>query len=338
MTVSPTPTTAGPSDSADRPIAVTAIAAPSTLDRLLDAELDFDPVAEHGFTNHLAMGLTAAARLGADSEALQRWYDREVSSGSILPRTPRPDWLATDTARIERTGISAAVESMLPLLVERIGGLFHWMIRLDLAIDAGHTGQVANALGDWGGRRSSGYPFPEPSGTASIPDTLDAIAAAAAGSDTGRGEHLAVVEQQWLRELVAAAGDVGDGDALLAEIAVAVADLHWAADEFVTLHMVTGTRAARAVAPFLDADHRLVLARGHLLAIGAARARASAPRPQPASVPDAADLADWDRIASAAVASRDDHVVKLAYACRLEQAATGRGVYQAIAARVAGLL
>lgn len=306
----------------------------STLWRLLDAELDFDTDAHHGFTSHLAMGLVAAARLGAEADVLERWFEDEAADGYLRRRPGRPDWLPAITARVERRGIDAEVRTVLPDLVDRVGGFFHWMIRLELAIDAGHPGQVANALGDWQRRPRRTAASVAPAGSGSVADVIDRVIGSGLGPGSAGG-----ISGDRSGPATAAVAEVADHPDLLAEIAEVVADLHWAVDDFTTLHLVTGTRAARALEPFLAEPDRRRLAHAHLHAVAEAMA-GHVPSASAAveAMPERAMLPDWRRIGADAIETGDDHVVKLVYAAELEEAATGRPVYRAIAARAAGVL
>ena len=301
-----------------------------TLDRLLTAELEFEPDAHRGFTSHLAMGLVAAARLGADDATLQTWFQQEVNDGYLRRRAQPPEWLGKGIARIERHGIEAEVRAVAPEVVDRIGGFFHWMIRLELALDSDHSGQVANALGDWHRRPRPDDPIVTPDGSMSVTAVLERVQSTAAeGPDTSWSES-----DRW-REGVAEAADHPD---LLAEIAASVAAVHWAEDTFGTLHMVTGTRAARALEPFLGHDDRRRLAPAHLNAVADATTHLTNPAQAPMPIPNRDALPDWDEIGPAAITTGDDHVVKLVYASQLEEAATDHPIYRAIATRAAGLL
>lgn len=298
----------------------------STLDRLLDAELAYDTDARNGFTSHLAMGLVAGARLGADPDTLERWFERDIGGGYLLARAERPARLVEAMDRVSRRGIEAEVRSSLGDLVDRTGGFFHWMIRLELAIDAGHPGQVANALSDWK-RRSRRDPSmtPRPSGTRSVADVLRELWIAdptRPGSGASRSEAPGN-----------SVAEVADHPGLLDEVAAAVADLHWVADDFVTLHMVTGTSAARALNPFLEPPDQSRLAHAHLHAVAEVVPRISDPTREPAPVPEPESLPGWEDIERAALVADDVHVVKLVYAARCEEAVTGRHLYRAIAAR-----
>jgi len=294
---------------------------PPELDRLLDAELAFDTDARRGFISHLAMGLIAAARLGADGRTLAAWFEAETDGDDdfLQIRTGTPRWLPEGIARVRRRGIDAEVRAVLPDLVDRVGGFFHWMIRLELAVDVGHPGQVANALGDWHRR-------PRPRGSLVVP--------AGSGSVAGLIEQ---ISGEGSTTVSAAVAGVADHPDLLAETAAAVAELHWAVDDFTTLHLVTGTRAARALEPFLDSTDRRRLTHAHLHAVGSVLHHLGAPASTFAAgpIPAWSALPEWARIGAAAIETGDDHVVKLVYATRLEEAVTGRAIYRAIAARAA---
>ena len=61
----------------------------------------------------------------------------------------------------------------LPALVGAPGSqLFHAPIRLELALDADHAGQVANALHNWGEHNTPLEPTPQPSGDRSYAEVL----------------------------------------------------------------------------------------------------------------------------------------------------------------------
>jgi hypothetical protein len=303
-----------------------------TLGRLLDDELAYGTDARDGFISHAAMGLIAAARLGADDATLKRWFQAELDDRYLVRRPERPAWLAERLVRVDENGIEAEVRSTVGDLVDRTGGFFHWMIRLELAIDIGHPGQVANALGDWQlrPRRSPGE-VPVPTGSRAVSDVLHELWS----SDERRGGPSEAPGTTGLARWVA--DEVADAPDLLGETAAAVADLYWEAGDFVTLHMVTGTRAARALVPFLDETDRRRLALAHLHAVASVAPRVPRPGRGPGPVPDPTTLPDWSEIGAAAIETRDDHVVKLTYAARLEEEATGRPIYRAIAARAAGL-
>ncbi len=305
------------------------------LERLLVAELDYRPGARSGFISHLAMSLVAAARLGASADELQQWYDTQTSDDFLIPRD-RPDTLDGPIERMDVDGIEAEVRRRLPgVLAAPESQFFHAPIRLELAIDAGHTAQVANAFENW---EAHDTPLPErPAGGGDL-GVAEVVRRVLEHPDAGAASRLdvhGVAAQPWF---VAEMDRLRVDGTTLDELAALAAASHVAPGHFGTLHLVTGTRAVRALAAYLSADDR------HELALRTAQALAAAMLSFGGTLPPDADTAarraaapgDWRGIASAALDSGDPHVVKLVYASMLEERATGDPLYRAIAATQTG--
>lgn len=306
---------------------------PEVLHELLDRELAYDPVARGGFINHLAMSLVAAARLGATDEELRGMFDDQTGGTFLVPRET-PGWLAPGTGEVERSGIEAVVRSELPVLVDRpLSQFFHAVIRLELAIDAGHAGQVANALRNLA---DHGGPLPSPP-TGEGGESLAAVIAALRSHPERRrgsfGELGAYAGQAWFAETVAR---LRWDDSLLADLASTAVAAHTGIGDFTTLHMVTGVRAVRALASFLDDGPRRELALHTAHAVALASAVLVDDFADDGRSDDPIDV-DWEAIGRAAVSTGDPHVVKLAYAAHLEESATGDTRYRIVAARQAGV-
>lgn len=309
---------------------------------LLDRELAYDPVARRGFINHTSMALVAARRLGATDDELVSWF-RDDTSGDFLIERERPDWLVPEAAAVAARGRTDASAAALPRLVDAPGSQFlHAVIRLELALDAGHDAQVANALHNWAEHsRPLSDEAPRPSGERTYAEVLAALAdlvASRSGADRLRdaGAHDLATDT----EVRAVLSSLHDVPTLLDEVAAAVAAVHLADDSFGSLHLVTGTRAVRAVAPLADDDTARELRHRTAEAIAVLWLSFGAPRPADDEVLDDGrrrPAAEWDTIGRTAIASGDAHVVKLVYAARLEEAATGDPLYRALAARQAGL-
>lgn len=306
------------------------------LDRLLDAELSFDPVARRGFINHTAMALVAARRLGAGDDDLERWFRDDASGDFLVPRE-RPDWLARETDDVRRRGARLVAAEQLPALIAAPGSqFFHAVIRLELALDADHPGQVANALHNWAEHDTPLGPAPTPAGDRRFAEVLDVL----------RAERLAG------RLPETAAGGLATHDVfrstfdtlaerpeLLEEVAATVAAIHTSANDFGTLHLATGTRAVQAVADLVDEPTRRELARRTAQAVALLWATFGAPEPAgPAELERRREQApsSWATTCRRAIDTGDHHVVKLVYAARLEQEATGDNLYRWLAARQAG--
>jgi hypothetical protein len=292
--------------------------AATTLDRLLDRELDWSPRLPNGFSSHVAMGLTATARLGADPDRLEELF-HDWTTGGFLVRRQRPAALAPLADEIARRGAADVLRERLPALVGHPGAqLFHAVIRLDLALDAGHPSQVANALLSWADDAVS--PAPAPGGDGDL--DVDEVMARRADGDRGALDRLRA------------------DDDLIDRAARWAASVHEDPHELGTLHYVTGTRAIRVVSTYLTPDARRELGVRTVQALVRAADRFG---PSTAADPGELDrrrsmpLPDWEEMGRRAIGSGDPHVMKLTYACRLEEATTGDPLRRWVAARHNGL-
>ncbi len=308
------------------------------LNRLLDAELGYSPRATGHFINHLAMSLVAAHRLGATDQELEGWYQSQADDGYLVPRE-RPEWLEPDAARIAERGIDATVAEHLPALVGSPSAqFFHAIIRLELAVDAGHPGQVANALRNWSEANTPIAPPPSGTGTATFAEVLSLLAADGQRFSGARMELARVASSpEFARSLDQLAAHPG----LLDEVAAVVIERHTDPRDFGTLHLVTGTRAARALVGLLGAASADELSLRMAQAVAAALAGSGkltvAATARRASSAGSVTNPTADVIGRRAVESGDAHVAKLVYACLLEERTTGDPIYQEVAARQAGL-
>jgi hypothetical protein len=317
---------------------------------LLDAELAYDPVTAHGFSDHLPMALVALHRLGASDARLDELSGRYVHG--LLPVRPEGQAArAVHDVAIARDGIEPVVRSYLPGRLPGIGSAaFHCVIRLAYALEAGHAGQVAAALAYWdeADEPLGAAPLPEAS-----PDPVALLGALAADPALGcRSFGGGSISEQMARvaatpEFAAAAG-LRVGPDSLADIAAAARALLAATGDFTALHAVTGTHAVRVVLPLLDPPARDRALRFLFQAVAAAYVTIGTPPVAPPAAPvvapgDVAAAAEavpsWAEIAAAAVANGDEHVVKLAYSAREEAAVYGDDTtYRRCAALHAGLV
>ncbi len=308
------------------------------LDDLLDQELAYDPVARRGFINHTSMALVAARRLGATDDELASWLLDDTSSGFLVERD-RPEWLVPEAAAIAARGRAAATAAALPQLVDAPGSQFlHAVIRLELALDAGHDAQVANALHNWTDHsRPLSDEAPRPTGARTYAEVLAALADAMSAEQLRDANVHELAADPAVRAILSS---LHDAPTLLDEVAAAVAAVHLADDSFGSLHLVTGTRAIRAVGALADDDTARRLRHRAAEAIAVLWLSFGAPPPADATALDRARrraAEDRDAVGRAAIDSRDAHVVKLVYAARLEEATTGDPLYGALAARQAGM-
>ena len=116
---------------------------------------------------------------------------------------------------------------------------------------------------------------------------------------------------------------------------------HATADDFVTLHLVTGARAIRTVAGYLDDADALDLAAHSLVVMAIAYAAVGAPpllSPVELDGLRARTLPARGEIEGRAIVDRDPHVIKLANVALAEEERTGDPLYRYLAARVVGLV
>jgi hypothetical protein len=315
---------------------MTSTATTSTLGQLLDAELRFSPSIREIYSNHLAMELVALDQLGAAPEVLQHVFDVHAR-GEAEPRRDA-DALAALRGEVRRVGIATAVRRLVPPLATGPStALFHPLIRLAYALDVGDDGQVAAALLDWSTRRHV-LVRPEPvPGDRRLPDVAaDLSARPDPWAPTYDLDAIAARP-----ELQAAVHGLAVDDHTLDDVSAFVINAHATAEAFVTLHMVTGARAVRAVAGWLDDETASQLIGWSAHAMVVAYAAAGAPalldeshldaiRHQPVPSPEA--------IAAHAIDDLDPHVVKLVNVALVEEARTGDPLYRYAAARVTGLV
>jgi hypothetical protein len=336
----------------------------SDLARLLDAELAFEATTRHGLSNHLPMTLIAARALGADPIRLQEVFERgrrrlvPISEGSSDRGTAITDrsWhrhLGTGVRyaelrsyfddEIARIGWQQTVRAHASVLVEAApAAAFHGMIRLAYGIEVAHPGQIAGGLAYWSDQwapLSSAAPTAA-RGAASFGTVLGLLRDAPSLRDRHFDDALITTK------LAAVAAEPAFGAALAAvdpdldAIAAGAVNLLALTDDFVALHAVTGTNAARVIGSHLEPSTRALLDRRVFEAVAAAYVAFGAPR-----VPSDDELrtmrttvqATWDELALVAVASSDDHVIKLAHTARGEHARTGDSLYRFVAAQHAGV-
>jgi hypothetical protein len=142
-------------------------------------------------------------------------------------------------------------------------------------------------------------------------------------------------------ELKAALAGVALDERTLDDVSSFAIEAHVAADDFITLHLVTGAWAMRTVTDWLDADDAARLSAHTLGVLAVGYAAVGAP---PLLDPDALDalrrspLPSRGEIARRAIADRDPHVIKLANVALNEEERTADPLYRYAAARVVGLV
>ena len=332
-----------------------------TLERLLDAELDFDPTTRSGLSSHLPMALLALDRLAAPDDRLVVFFD-DYATG-LVPLRPEAGieldgttWTevlgrrsaAGDLRRyfehvVAATDVDTALREYLPALVPGIGSAaFHGVIRLAYAVESNNPRQVAAGLAYLASvyLRLADAELTDGENDDPVALLADLRDHPQLGRRTfGAGNITVQMARVARTPEFQDIGGVAIDARSLERIAFASVRLHASTNDFTALHAVTGTHATRVLLPYLDAADRARALRFLFQAIAAAYLTIGSP-----PIETEADLARgpapaWDSIVAAATASDDEHVIKLAYSARAERDQWGHDpLYRRSAAREARLV
>ena len=314
------------------------------LHRLLDRQLP--PETRSELTNHLPMALHALCELGAAPQRMREFADRyRARFESLAPPTvvaPLADWraslgqgqdfaalLPTFRHALARAGRDAVLRDALPALLPGVAAAaFHGVIRTAHAIESGHEDELAQALAYWAWRWQplAAPPLGEPM---AFEDWTAVLVEQA--SDWTHDAPLISLRMAGATSSApyrALAGRLAIEDRLLPRLTAFAAQRYADTRSFTVLHMVTGLRALRVVSPWI-ADLP-ALAPGLVHAVTAAYLAAKVPAGL--ALP-AVPARDWAEVVARAIASDDDHVVKIVHACRSLAALDGEDPYLRAARR-----
>lgn len=315
-------------------------------------------LSHRGTVNHLPMALIALANMGADEARLKAYFDwwaLNVALPREGPETPIAfaDWRAALgqgaafhplaealKAEIWARGAEAVVAEVAPALLAGPGTLaFHAIIRLAYGLDAGHDGEVAAGLASWIATfRDLDLRTAERPAAASPKAGLDAVASAVGGRSPMPGSitgAMAAVSADSAFRVALTGAPAGEPDVLRA-LAQASLRLYWQVPNFTVIHMITATHAARVL--FERLPGLATPAAGEALWGAWLAAYATVGAPAFEDRPPTGPARTWPEIFAAAVASDDDHVIKLTYSCAREGQAYGDDqAYRAVATRLVGL-
>ena len=314
------------------------------LTRLLDVSQTYPPEYDDQLTSHLPMALHALQRMGAKPERLQEFHDAYSQRFTGLGRTavmePAADWrdlrglegaypalLATFASMVSRDGADQVLRAALPDLLPGVAAAaFHALIRTAHAIESGHQAELANALAYWAWRWQPLRLPTDREATMSFDAWADRLVQTAQGWRT-EGPLISIRMEEATKSQAyqnLAIGPVGlttlpEAIARLAQLA---AQRYVVAPNFTVLHMVTGLRALRVLSPWVS--HREAVVPVMMRAFTAAYLAA---RVVPSSTGPLAGIQSWGEVVERALASNDDHVVKLVHACVDEAKVYGEGMY-----------
>ena len=335
----------------------TSPAVDPTLRTLLDANLRLPPEYRDQLTNHLPMALHALHCLGASSRRMQDFYAHythrfQGRSGPEPLALPPPaiDWRALRgqsdayptllthfNMLVAREGMDASLRLTLPDLMPGMSAAaFHGVIRAAHAVQAGHAPELAAALAYWAWRWQTLAVPPAAQTHLEFAPWAARLVQQSIGWRSGgalisirMGDASQSAVYQALAPALAPAPSL---KARIQEFAGLAVGRYAASPNFTVLHMVTGLRALRTLLPWLEdtVSAQNLLAQNVVAAYMAAQANPVAAPPKTAAHP-------WNAVVAAAIASDDDHVVKLVHACQEEAAVYGDGNYLRAATLVTGM-
>jgi hypothetical protein len=326
----------------------TAASCLMSLRQQLDFSARYDAEYSQNLSSHLPMALLALARLGASETRLAAFAERYATRLRPAPAAepwpggeawqsrlgdPRawPAYRSLFNEWIDHEGAPAVLAQALPALLRGVGAAaFHGLIRSAYALEAGHSHELADALAYWACRWFALGDMPA-GGRQQDPATVLAALQIAKPKRPLIAERMALVAEQ-RAFMPAAAGLQIDRDATLAQLATLAARLYAASDNFTVLHLVTSAHAMRVLLPWLEPDEQTA-ALGHYWLAFAAGYAASGLNGNGRSTLPSAPLKPWPALIECAVASDDDHLIKLIDSCREQERAYGGALWREAASR-----
>jgi hypothetical protein len=197
---------------------------------------------------------------------------------------------------------------------------FHGLIRTAYAVDSGDDIDIADALTSW----IIGYAELGRAGEVRWETAAEAFAAMHTDDRFPKEFNSRSISGSILKVIAIPAFDdyrAAIHQLELADLARIAASIFLPTGDFTALHLVTACHAVRVLQPYLGPD-----ANDHL-AIAMLAAYASIGRPSFDATSSADDLPDWPSLSARAIASDDEHDLKLVYSCRQEEQHYGFGLH-----------
>ena len=312
-----------------------------SLQRLLADGAHQGPEYGDGLSSHLPMALVALHRLGADEARLQGFAARYARR--LPPAPPAQAWPAGDdwtgrfgdfsawpvyrslfTNWLAADGVEAVLRQALPRLMPSCAAVaFHGAIRVAYAVQAGPASEVADSLAYWASRYQPLGALPERPGRVADPQRL--LRRLRAGVSTRPLIALRMADAARSPALQAEIARLAIDGQTLQRLARLSARAHAGSGNFTALHLLTACHAMRVLQGFIDDPLPALRWFWQAWATGVV---AAGLRELPA-VP----LLPWARIVPAALASHDEHLIKLVDSCRAETQAYGGDDWRRAASR-----
>lgn len=304
---------------------------PAVLDEL---RRRFAPTYGDGLTNHLPMACIALDRLAADDARKRALVEALAASGRFEAARP---WPAAEVIAHEmrERGVDVVLRERLKRdLAGLAGAAFHGVIRLAYATMSKNLDEIAHGLA-YVEDSSLVLEVPSTSTTNArtneVSDLVDALRAARI--DKPSGPNITTRIEQVARDarfLDVAARLVVD-NSTLRQVSGLGARWYLAADDFASLHVLTGSHAVRVLRPWTT-DTRAV---DRALAIAALACFVASGSPARADARHRDKAEDKELKLAALNNSEDDHMAKLVVAAIDEEEAHEDAIYRIVATRAA---
>lgn len=311
-----------------------------SVQKWLDECARFDPEYRQGLSNHLPMALLALQRLGAPDSRIDDFVTRYIRQLEPAPNADlwrsgelwqdrlgeRDSWSAYRNLFFEwikGEGSSSVLAQALPRLMEGCGAAaYHGMIRTAYAVRSGHDCELADALAYWACRH---LPLGAAGDGGSVVDpslVVQGLCVSASSEDLIFEGMLAAAQSpgfgQLIKPLKVDSGTLG-------RLSRLAATMYASSGNFTVLHLVTSCHAVRVLLPFIGDPQPALHAYWRAFAAGYIASGLG-------EICEA-NLRSWDEIIAAAIASDDEHVVKLVDSCREEEHAYGGDEWRLAASR-----
>lgn len=299
-----------------------------------------------GLANHLSMTVVALDRLGA-SEEIQAAFARAYRSRHVLMPLGRGDQANTSRlgdrqeeagrvahmlTEMRTLGRDRALRKHLPYLLRGLGAsAFHAMIRTAYGVEAADDDEIAFGLAYW---QSTWLDLGAPAGRCDRTLDVEGLIATFGAYVRHRGEGPSdglIHFKLWQianEPYFAPFADSAEIDAdNLTKLATLARMIFTTTLDFTALHLVTAAHALRVLSPWIEdrAWANAMFWRAMLAAYGGMQA--------PLIEEIHSNTAwTWDELAAKAIATGDDHAVKLTYSARREATFYGCDAYRPAAA------
>ncbi|MGP1384563.1 MAG: questin oxidase family protein [Thainema sp.] len=296
---------------------------------LIQQASSFHPLYGDRLANHLPMVLIAMQQMGADDTALTQYYHAYISKLQVVNSEKSrfiQDFVATEHLgnrdrfndfstffhqEIAKSGKSAVLQEWLPLLMPGVAAsAFHALIRLAYAVEADLDSEIAIALAYWA---AEFQPLGSVGQTTSESIIDIAVRLGPIGAEHQFQPGIIVDRMNEIKELSTFQSAIYQPEQLcLDDIRQLCIAAYLQTGDFTLLHAVTSTHAFRVILPY-QSNPELAL-RYHWQAILVAYLSTGL-----LLNPDNQDAPthqqDWSSCFTNAIASRNDHQIKLTYTC-----------------------